>query len=233
MLAALAERGVDDAVTLSPPGFGAPRPDGFDATPAAYVDWLAAELRAIDGPIDLVGHDWGTGHVAGLVASHPDLVRSWAGDIIGLLHPDYVWHDMAQIWQTPDAGEEAIAAFTDGSLEDRTAIFLGLGLSPAIASDLAEGLTPTMGACVLTLYRAAAQPFLVQLADRLAGVDLPPGFAIDAVDDAYVASELAPEVIERFAMQSISLPGQGHWWMVHEPEPAADALVAFWHGLDQ
>ena len=31
------------------------------ATMAGYHAWLVAELEATDGPIDLVGHDWGTG----------------------------------------------------------------------------------------------------------------------------------------------------------------------------
>ncbi len=102
--AALDQRGLDDeVVTLDPPGFGAPAPDGWDPTPASYVGWLADALAELDGPIDLVGHDWGAGHVFGLLADEPDRIRSWAADCAGLLHPDYVWHDMAQIWQTPEA----------------------------------------------------------------------------------------------------------------------------------
>ena len=54
--------GRDDVVTLSPPGFGAPVPDGFDATSDAYRDWLVGELERLDGPVDLIGHDWGGGH---------------------------------------------------------------------------------------------------------------------------------------------------------------------------
>jgi len=37
--------GRDDIVTLSPPGFGAPLPEGFGATYDEYVSWLAAELE--------------------------------------------------------------------------------------------------------------------------------------------------------------------------------------------
>ncbi|GAY12090.1 alpha/beta hydrolase [Pseudonocardia sp. N23] len=36
----------DPVVRLSPPGFGAPVPDGFAATWEAYRDWLVAELGA-------------------------------------------------------------------------------------------------------------------------------------------------------------------------------------------
>lgn len=70
----LAVLGRDDAVLLSPPGFGAPLPDGFGATFLEYRDWLEAELEKIDGPIDLVGHDWGGGHVVNLVMHRPELV---------------------------------------------------------------------------------------------------------------------------------------------------------------
>ena len=104
-----AELGRDDVVALSPPGFGAPVPDGFAAHSDDYLAWLIGELEAMDGPIDLVGHDWGGGHVQRLAATRPDLIRSWVTDIAGCADPEYVWHDMAQVWQTPDAGEEAVA----------------------------------------------------------------------------------------------------------------------------
>ncbi|MBV9170929.1 MAG: alpha/beta fold hydrolase, partial [Chloroflexi bacterium] len=59
--------GRDDVVALSPPGFGAPVPAGFGATSDEYVAWLVGELEAMPGPVDLVGHDWGGGHVLRLV----------------------------------------------------------------------------------------------------------------------------------------------------------------------
>lgn len=91
----------DDVVRLSPPGFGAPLPDDFPATYLAYRDWLEDELERLDGPVDLVGHDWGGGHVVNAMMHRPELVRSWASDAVGLFDPDYVWHDLAQVWQTP------------------------------------------------------------------------------------------------------------------------------------
>src|SRR6187551_3389203 len=122
LMRALNERGVHDIVALSPPGFGAPVPDGWVGSPGDYVDWLATELEGLDGPIDLVGHDWGAGHVAGLVAARPDLVRSWAIDVAGLIHPDYVWHDTAQLWQTPEVGEQVIDAMVSMTIAERTAM---------------------------------------------------------------------------------------------------------------
>ena len=40
-----AELGRDDVVALSPPGFGAPVPDGFGATSDDYLAWLVGRAR--------------------------------------------------------------------------------------------------------------------------------------------------------------------------------------------
>ena len=231
LIDALGERGVDDVVTLDVPGFGAPLPDGFEATPAGYVAWLADALQGIDGPIDLVGHDWGAGHVLGVAADHAGLIRSWAVDIIGLAHPDYVWHDAAQGWRTPDVGEEMVGAMAAAGVDDKVALFEGLGMPPAIATEVAPWVNEDMAASILTLYRGADPEVLQALAARVEAADRRPGLALSALGDPYVSSDLAPAVVERFGATMAELPGQGHWWMLEDPNPAADALVAFWSSL--
>jgi pimeloyl-ACP methyl ester carboxylesterase len=228
LLSALAADGIDDVVTLSPPGFGAPTPPGWDAMPASYVSWLVSELEAIDGPIDLVGHDWGAGHVFGLLADHAHLVRSWAADCVGLLHPDYVWHDMAQTWQTPDAGEEAIAGMMGLPTADLTGLYEGLGLPTDVAASMAEAADEEMGRCVLALYRAAVPPYLADTGAKVLAADLPPGLVINATDDAYVSADLASELLPRLGASELRLEGNGHWWMAEAPEQAAAGLAAFW-----
>jgi pimeloyl-ACP methyl ester carboxylesterase len=79
----LGKLGRSDVVCLSPPGFGAPLPDGFSAGMNDYRDWLIARLEAFRDPVDLVGHDWGGAHVLNAVMQRPDLVRSWASDAVG------------------------------------------------------------------------------------------------------------------------------------------------------
>ena len=232
LIAALSDQGINDVTTLSPPGFGAPTPDGWDGTASAYVAWLAAELRKIEGPIDLLGHDWGAGHVFGLLGTQPNLVRSWACDCAGLIHPDYQWHDMAQVWQTPGAGEEAVAAMAALPTDERQAMYEGLGLTPDIARDLAEAAAgPEMGRCVLSLYRSGAQPALANLGEKLFNADLPPGLVIDATGDAYVATDLAAEVIPKLDAQHLELTDEGHWWMISAPQAAAAGLARFWKSL--
>jgi pimeloyl-ACP methyl ester carboxylesterase len=229
--AALADRGHHDVVALSPPGFGAPVPDGFDPTMDAYAEWLVGELEAIrstGAEIDLLGHDWGAGHVYGALARRPDLVRTWVGDIAGVIHTDYVWHDMAQAWQTPGVGEEVVAGMVGSSLDERTSLFVGLGLPEDIGGELAAALDDEMARCILRLYRTGAQPAVGQLGDRLASMELPPGLVIDAELDEYIDSALSNEIAERLGAEVLRLDGRSHWWMVTDIDPVADALIAFW-----
>ncbi|EID10505.1 alpha/beta fold hydrolase [Mycolicibacterium phlei] len=224
--------GRDDVVRLSPPGFGAPLPDDFPATYLAYRDWLADELAAIEGPIDLVGHDWGGGHVVNLVLYRPDLVRSWATDVIGLYDPDYVWHDLAQIWQTPGEGEQNVEAMFGGTVEDRTNLLAALGIPADIAASIAADQGPEMGRAVLALYRSAAQPEMATVAQHLDKAAARPGLAILATEDPYVGSdEMRRRAAARAGARVEVLDGLGHWWMVEDPARGAAALTRFWDSL--
>jgi pimeloyl-ACP methyl ester carboxylesterase len=224
----LERRGVDDIVLLSPPGFGAAVPPGFAATHGEYRDWLVGEIEAIGEPVDLVGHDWGAGHVYAVAAARPDLLRSWAGDCGGLMHPDYQWHRAATVWQTPERGEAAVAeliALNPDELGTR------LRVPPALAEEMAANLDERMGEVILRLYRSAMQPALRDLGDRLAGAARRPGLLIDPTADRYVPSALLPAVAARTRARTLRLEGLGHWWMWEDPALAADGLVSFWDGL--
>src|SRR5262245_1179 len=98
-----------DVVAVSLPGFGCARPDRFRPTKESYVGWLLDELSRLGGPIDLVGHDWGGLLVLRAVSLEPGIVRTWAAGAAPL-DPEYVWHDAARMWQTPELGEQMMAA---------------------------------------------------------------------------------------------------------------------------
>jgi pimeloyl-ACP methyl ester carboxylesterase len=140
--------GRDDVVCLSPPGFGSPLPDGFAATQLDYRDWLERELEVIDEPIDLVGHDWGGAHVLNVVMHRPELVRSWASDVLGLFDPDYVWHDLAQVWQTEGDGEQLVDSMMSGTVQDRAEQMHALGIPLDIATEIAAAQGPEMGRAI-------------------------------------------------------------------------------------
>jgi pimeloyl-ACP methyl ester carboxylesterase len=223
-----------DVITLSPPGFGAPRPPGWQATRQEYCDWLITALEGIGEPVDLVGHDWGGGHVAGVALSRPDLLRSWAVDLAGVLHPDYVWHEAAQGWQTPDVGEAMVAEMLGAPLADRIAAYVEIGMPEAIAAKVAAAGNEEMGRCILGLYRDTVQPAMRELGSDLAVMRQRPGLVIVAEDDGYVGTaDMARDSASRAGASVSLLPGVGHWWMLQNPPLGAAALNSFWAGLDQ
>jgi pimeloyl-ACP methyl ester carboxylesterase len=224
--------GRDDVVLLSPPGFGVPLPDGFGATYLEYRDWLEGELEKIDGPIDLVGHDWGGGHVVNVVMHRPELVRSWASDVVGLYDPDYVWHDMAQVWQTPGAGEDLIEQMIGGDLTARTELMSSLGIPTDIAAAIAEHQNADMGKAILALYRSAAQPAMAEEGRSLESAAARPGLSLLATEDPYIgADDNRRRAADRAGARTAVLEGLGHWWMVEAPDRGAAALTEFWDGL--
>jgi pimeloyl-ACP methyl ester carboxylesterase len=183
------ELGRDDVVRLSPPGFGAPLPEGFGATIHEYRDWLVSELERFEAPVDLVGHDWGGSHVVNAAMARPDLLRSWATDVIGLYDPEYVWHDLAQIRMQPGVGEQVMESTMGGTLAERTERMVGLGMPDDVARDIAAGQGPEMGRAILALYRSAPRQVLDQFAEALPAAAKVPGLAVSATADSVVGTD--------------------------------------------
>lgn len=224
----LEQRGVGPIHRLSPPAFGAPVPEGFAGSRTDYRDWLIGQLEAFGEPVDLVGHDWGAGHTYGVAAERPDLLRSWAAGCAGMLHPDYEWHAAAQLWLTPDVGEQVVALMTTLTAE---AFAKGRDIDLELATHITDHLDDQMGAAILTLYRSAAQPALRTLGDQLAAAERRPALLIVPTVDEFVPAELAASVADRLGADVARFEGLGHWWMWNAPGQAAEALTAFWSRL--
>jgi len=206
----------DDVVALQLPGFGCARPDGFRATKEEYVAWLVDELVRIgrDGPIDLVGHDWGGGFTVRLVSTRPELVRSWVTDAAGLADEAFVWHDFAKLWQTPGEGE---AFFTQ-----QLAV-------PAEQRGAMADLDQTMADCILALYRSA-----VDVGREWAGLfrTIPrPGLVLVPHNDPFLNPDGARRAAGAAGAQVAELVGVGHWWMTEDPAAGAAVLEKFWSSL--
>jgi pimeloyl-ACP methyl ester carboxylesterase len=233
LVARLVESGHDDPLRLSPPGFGAPVPAGFGATAEEYRQWLVGELEAVGEPVDLVGHDLGSGHVIGVATSRPDLLHSWSADGLGTFDPEYEWHELAQVWQTPGAGEDWIAERLEQSDEQRAAFLQEHGMAASIAVRVAKGFNAAMGSCILSLYRSRRPEDLALVSADFEVAAERPGLALVATGDNLVGTE---EQRRRSAARAgavvAELPGFGHWWMTEdEGRPAAEALSAFWSSL--
>jgi pimeloyl-ACP methyl ester carboxylesterase len=228
----IAELGRNDVVALSPPGFGAPVPNGFTATSDGYADWLVGELEQLDGPVELVGHDWGGGHALRAVTRRPDLVRRFVTDIAGTADMRYEWHDMARVWQTPGDGEAFVGAMAAMPVDDRAGRLAAAGMTETAARACAEANDETMGACILSLYRSAVQPHMTLWGDQFTALEeRPETLVVIAHDDHYTGGpDMARRVAERWGAQVAELEGLGHWWMMQDPKRSADALRDFLAG---
>jgi pimeloyl-ACP methyl ester carboxylesterase len=229
----VAALGRDDVVRLSPPGFGAPLPSDFSATCLAYRDWLIDELEGIDQPVDLVGHDWGGCHVVNAVMHRHDLARSWVSDTVGLFDPDYVWHEAAQGFQTPEVGEQLVGMMQNGSVEERAQQLATFGIPSEVATSFAAAQGPEMGQAILAVYRSARQPALADAGRELENAAARPGLSILATDDPFVGTDaMRRRAADRAGAQTEVLDGLGHWWMLEDPAVGAAALAPFWASLD-
>lgn len=147
--------------------------------------------------------------------------------------PAYVWHELALIWQTPGAGEEAVAAMFGAPVEEQTAGLVAFGMTAEAAESAARASGPEMGACILALYRSAAQPALTEWGIALDRSERPPGLVINATEDVFVGGpEFAHRAAVRFGAQEAVLKGLGHWWMLQDPRWGAAVLNDFHVGLD-
>ena len=91
-----------------------------------------------------------------VVSIRPDLIRTWAAGA-GTVDRDYVWHDLAQMWQTPEVGEQVMEAMIGDALVDALADQVGREQ----ATDVARHVDDTMKDCILDalpLRGAAASP---------------------------------------------------------------------------
>lgn len=221
-----------DVVCLNLPGYGVATPDAFTATKEDYTNWLIDELESIGEPVDLVGHDWGGGFAIRVACLRPDLLRSWVSDIAGVLHPDYVWHDGAQIQQTPTAGEQFYDRQMAAPKTDLIARFVSIGIDAETAESFAGIVGPEMARCGLALYRSATQPAMARWGADAELAQARPGLVIVAEDDHYVGgTEKAETMAVRMGARSVRLPGLGHWWMQADPAQGAAILTDFWASL--
>lgn len=215
------------STALALPGFGTPRPDGFGATKDEYAAWVADQVAAIGEPVDLLGHDWGAAFTFRVATTRPEGLRSWACDVANVFHPDYVWHDLARIWQTPGEGEAFFEAQAQASPEERAPIFESKGVPHDDAVAMASWSDETMAGCILDLYRSAMPNPHADWKDAWGPAPVP-GLVLHPTEDPFGNKALAEDVAKVAGARFEELDGLGHWWALQGPDAAAAALVRFW-----
>jgi hypothetical protein len=111
-------------------------------------------------------------------------------------------------------------------------MFESLGMTPDIAQAVAEASDDTMGRCILSLYRSAAQPAMARLGETLGAAAARPGLVIIPTEDHYTGGEERARWSAGQAKAEVTvLPELGHWWMIQDPALGAAALWKFWNSL--
>lgn len=198
------------------------------------ADDVLALVQRIDGPVHLVGHDWGAA-VAWLVASRaPSSLRSLAAVSVphmgaftrALGHPSQLlssWYIAAN--QLPWVPELVL-----GDPARTARLLVRAGQEPGLARrDAALLADPVVRRGGLNLYRA-----LVADAPSLRGTTTVPALQVWGEDDVAVtgsAFRSAP-AHARGPYAFAALPGVGHWVPEQAPEELAALLLDHWaeHG---
>ena len=213
-----------DIVAVDLPGFAEPAPAGFTATKEAYTEWLIEQLETLaasSGPVDLVGHDWGSLLAQRVASARPDLLHSVAvgGAAVDI---EYPWHSIAQVWQTPGEGER----YMEEELTPEVSVpYLIENGMPSEYAERNSWLVPGNKECILALYRSAVkigeewQPGVEQ-------IELP-SMVIWGRQDPYVELSWGERLASRMHAELVVLEC-GHWWPYEQPRETAQALQRLW-----
>jgi pimeloyl-ACP methyl ester carboxylesterase len=220
-----------DSVAVRLPGFGNPRPDDFNATKDAYAEWLVGELSQLDGPIDLVGHDWGALLVLRVATAFPPVaLRSWVVDVADIFHPDFRWHPRAQLLQTPGAGEQAMKssrAAPPESPDSFASRLAAAGVPAGQAGAMAAAHDETMSQCILDLYRSAVPNVAADWWADVTGPTRPAGLVL-LLPDPPEDEARSLEVAHRLGAGTERMGDLEHCWMAEDPAGTAAMLRRFW-----
>lgn len=229
----LTELAFGDAPVAVPPlpGFTGPLPAGFAATKEAYADWAIGEIAALaatNGPVDVIGHDWGAIIVQRAAMLRPDLIRSWTLSN-AVIDPDYRGHRVARIWNTPVLGELFMAVSGAKTLAKS---LIDQGVPAAIAAEEAvQWANKDKRRAILRLYRSAnGLNFGADWAQGLGALQSP-GMLVWGEGDPYVGISVAERAAARHGIALHRIAGAGHWAIAERPAEVAAALRAFWATL--
>lgn len=223
-----------DAVAVSLPGFGAPRPDELAGTKDTYAEWLADTLRRADRPVDVVGHDVGALLTLRVASAYDVPIRSWAVDVANIFHPRLVWPPRVLQLQTPGVGEELLRTGRDAPPDDPRSTTSGLaanGVPRELARAMGAAHDEVMSRSMLDFYRSAVPNVAADWWRDVRGPTRSRGLVL-LLPDPPEDEAMSLEVAERLGAEIARLDGLHHCWMAEAPTAVAEVLKRFWSSLD-
>lgn len=219
------------AIAPDLPGFGrSQRPRRFDYSAPGYAGWVEGlvEGLGLEGPLTLVGHDWGLPPLLGFAAAHPERVER----IVALngvpLSGEYRWHRIARIWRTPLLGE----AFMVTATKPAARLLLRQAGTTPLPDDFVDEVWRHFDRgtqhAILRLYRASPPGELERLSiglDRIGAEVL----ILWADRDPYIPAPMAEALAAKLSgarVQVSHVPDAGHWSWLDRPD-LVDRTVAF------
>jgi pimeloyl-ACP methyl ester carboxylesterase len=223
-----------ESIAVGLPGFSVPRPHGFTGTKDAYADWLAEELRGVEGPVDVVGHDIGALFTMRVASAMDVPLRSWAVDVANIFHPRAVWPERMRMLQTPGVGEEMLRVVREAGPDDPLSTVSRLvdgGVPRDLAQVVGAAHDEVMSQSILDFYRSAVPNASAGWWEDISGPTPSKGLVLLLPDPAEEEA-MSVEVGERLGAEFARLDGLNHCWMAEAPEVVAPVLERFWSSLD-
>jgi pimeloyl-ACP methyl ester carboxylesterase len=210
-------------IALDLPGFAQPAPSGWVATKENYVAWLlqqVEEVAAEDGPIHLVGHDWGCLLSCRVASLRPGLLRSFTfGN--GPIDENWPLHALWAEWNVPGGGERWMDQL---DVDAMGRAMLRGGMTEAMVRTL-PWRNKWCRDATLTLYRSAVH------VGREWGPDLAkiviPSMALWGQLDLIVPIEMGRRMATRMGAEVVGL-NASHFWPAELPAEAAKELQRHW-----
>jgi pimeloyl-ACP methyl ester carboxylesterase len=210
-------------IALDLPGFAEPPPPGWGGVKEDYVDWLIGQIETVaaaDGPVHLVGHDWGCLLTCRAASLRPELLRSFTfGN--GPIDEDWPLHGFWATWNIPGVGERWM---DDLDVDAMRAGMQAGGMPPAVAAAM-TWQHDWNRAITLSLYRSATYVGQEWAGDLRKIVV--PSLALWGLHDLIVPVEFGRRMAVRMGAEVVGLEAS-HFWPAEAPEAAARELQRHW-----
>jgi haloalkane dehalogenase len=190
----------------------------------SYMDFITRFLDVLQiKDIHLIVHDWGG--LIGLrwACDHPVRVKSLILSSF-TFSLDYEWHELAQVFRTPQKGETIIAENREHWLERMRMLIPGI-TQEQLNDFYCIYKSPESRNVALELYRSGDIEKLVPYQEKMNRLGCPVT-VVCGEKDKYVPVSFAHTFRDRITHAKIyTLPDAGHFVYIEQPEKAAEIIV--------